>query len=153
MIDENAIKWSKTEDKILIKSIRRYGVFRWDKVASLIKKDAKECYLRARILLSDITPEIKNQIITLFGLFSSQYELISEQTGVAPEICYEIIAQKCLGNCESKTTNKLNNNLINGTEYDIDQQLKIEMAEERLARNTSRKKIKKGKSKPKPNFK
>lgn len=127
----NKQMWSRAEDSVLLKAVKRYGIFRWHKTAALLKRSPEECAKRFKILSSTPSEERCEQVFKLYRLFPAQYELISEQTCIAPELCHDLIYKHCVGReiiCPAGSKNTEES-------FDIERQLNLEMANERLKKS------------------
>lgn len=90
--------WSEKEDDILTRSIQKYGINKWNKVATLLmKKSAIQCKLRWEEYLSpkinnnkqvQFNPDEDKQLIDLYQMHRDQWKTIADIMGKTASSCF-----------------------------------------------------------------
>lgn len=90
--------WSEKEDDILTRSIQKYGINKWNKVATLLmKKSAIQCKLRWEEYLSpkinnnkqvQFNPDEDKQLIDLYEMHRDQWKTIADIMGKTASSCF-----------------------------------------------------------------
>lgn len=90
--------WSEKEDEILTRSIQKYGINKWNKVATLlVKKSAMQCKLRWEEYLSpkinnnkqvQFNPDEDKQLIDLYEMHRDQWKTIADIMGKTASSCF-----------------------------------------------------------------
>ncbi|EEQ82268.1 hypothetical protein NCER_101041 [Vairimorpha ceranae BRL01] len=84
--------WKKSEDDILKMGVMKYGINKWNKVASLLKRTALECKERyENYILSDDnwTEEDIKKLLEISKHLKPQWGLIGKIMNKNDQICYE----------------------------------------------------------------
>lgn len=90
--------WSEKEDDILTRSIQKYGINKWNKVATLLmKKSAIQCKLRWEEYLApkinnnkqvQFNPDEDKQLIDLYEMHRDQWKTIADIMGKTASSCF-----------------------------------------------------------------
>lgn len=90
--------WSEKEDDILTRSIQKYGINKWNKIATLLmRKSAIQCKLRWEEYLSpkinnnkqvQFNPDEDKQLIDLYEMHRDQWKTIADIMGKTASSCF-----------------------------------------------------------------
>ncbi|EQB59857.1 hypothetical protein NAPIS_ORF02554 [Vairimorpha apis BRL 01] len=84
--------WKKSEDEILKMSIMKYGLNKWSKIATILKRTAMECKSRYYDFLcknSIWTDEDISKLLEISKHLKPQWKLIGEILNKCEQDCYE----------------------------------------------------------------
>lgn len=84
--------WKKSEDEILKMGIMKYGINKWNKISSLLKRTPLECrerYYNYILVDDDWTEEDLNNLIEVSTHLKPQWGLISKILNKSEQNCYE----------------------------------------------------------------
>ncbi|KAI5149744.1 hypothetical protein ENBRE01_1097 [Enteropsectra breve] len=130
--------WSATEIDILKKAVGKYGIFRWNKVATLLSRSPEECRLRFYNLPEDWSEADDLRLVQLYRLFPAQYQTISLIMKKPVMQCCKRLEVLALGHEIS-----IENEMKLESEVDITDKYLAEFANARLLNKKTRKNIKK----------
>lgn len=84
--------WKKSEDKILKMSIMKYGLNKWSKIATILKRTPTECKSRYYDFIcknTDWTNEEEQKLLEIAKHLKPQWKLIGEILNKCEQDCYE----------------------------------------------------------------
>ena len=100
--------WTEKEDDILTRTIQKYGINKWNKIATLLmKKSAIQCKLRWEEYLSpkfnntkqvQFNPDEDKQLIDLYQLYRDQWKTIADVMGKTASSCLNRYNELISGN-------------------------------------------------------